>query len=446
MAVSITNTTKKFVVFQRISEQSDPVSMPELLAILGEGYAERSVRRWLNEMIEEGSVTKTGAKRGTRYHVPKYEMRDSSCFSKESMAILKRTSAPVYEREPVAYSEGFLKAYKPNATVYIPQAIRQELHKKGKRSKDHEPAGTYARHIFNRLLIDLSFNSSRLEGNTYSLLETEQLLLEGASAAGKLDVEKIMILNHKEPIRFLVDSANRLEVVEATIFTLHFLLSEGLVHASQAGKVRTTDVRISGCTYIPYSDPTKLKKQLSLIYEKAAAIDDPFEQSLFLLLHISYLQAFADVNKRTARLAANIPLVKHNFVPLSFNDVETDDYRGAMIAFYELQEIGPMLDLFTFSYLRTCATYNATVEAVGFDEVRVRYRQDRQSIVRKIILRQLVRDDMSRYIQEKAQQIPAEDRADFVEDVLEDLTYIDQARIAGLGITPEQLNNWLLIR
>jgi hypothetical protein len=121
-----------------------------------------------------------------------------------------------------------------------------------------------------------------------------------------------------------------------------------------------------------------LQSRFNRIIEKAALIENSYEQSLFLLVHITYLQAFSDVNKRTARLCANIPLVKSNVVPLSFNDVEREDYTSAVIAIYELQEIRLLLDLYLFSYMRTCAMYDSTVKAMGIDEVRVRYRQQRR--------------------------------------------------------------------
>lgn len=117
--------------------------------------------------------------------------------------------------------------YQPNSSFYIPLELRLHLYKEGKRSTFSAPAGTYAHQIFNRLLIDLSYNSSRLEGNTYSLLDTKKLILEGASPEGKLDEEKIMILNHKEAIRYLVNTAPRLKIDKDTICTLHYLLSDG---------------------------------------------------------------------------------------------------------------------------------------------------------------------------------------------------------------------------
>lgn len=439
---------KKMIVLHQLSQEAEPISLPELLKKLGSEYTERSVRRWLSDMINEGLVVKFGSKRGTNYQVISRVQRETGatgrCFSLESIKIIEQVRRPIYERNPIAYSDNWLDAYQPNTTFYIPIDSRIRLEKAGKRGKQEDPAGTYAHQIFNRLLIDLSYNSSRLEGNTYSLLDTERLLLEGASAEGKLDEEKIMILNHKEAIRYLADSAPRLGISEQTICTLHYLLSDGLLEARYAGKIRDHGVRIGGSTYLPFEEKNQLQIRFNRIVEKGALIENPYEQSLFLLAHVSYLQAFSDVNKRTARLCANIPLIKKNLVPLSFNDVERDDYNSAMIAIYELQDIRPILDLYLFSYMRTCAMYDSTVKAMGFDEVRVRYRQQRRTIIREIILNQLSGSNLKEYISEKAiQWIKEEERASFIEDVMEDLKEIDLSRISGMGIMPEQLNRWI---
>lgn len=429
---------KKVALLARIQEQNQPIGIRDLLVLVGDGYAERSVRRWLAQMAEDGLIEKVGQKRGTRYRAL------ASPFTEESGAVIAGARLPLYERSPVAYDEGWFNAYQPNQTFYIPKETRKKLYNVGKRSKDSEPAGTYARHIFNRLLIDLSFNSSRLEGNTYSLLDTEKLLLEGESPEGKLDEEKVMILNHKEAIRYLVDNASRLTTDEKTIYTLHYLLSDGLVESRYAGKVRDHGVRIGGSTYIPYEDPKKLQKRLAQICEKAKQIEDCFEQSFFLLVHMTYLQAFVYVNKRTARLAANIPLVKNNYVPLSFNDVQREDYISSVIAFYELQEVGPMVDLYVFSYLRTCELYGATVAALGFDEVRVRYRQERRMVLREIILQQFKGQALEDFISSQAAALVEKNhRGAFIEDIQEDLEEMDETRIAGLGVTPGQLDAWI---
>lgn len=438
---------KKLAVLHQLSEEAEPISLPNLLEKLEGEYVERSVRRWLDEMVKEGLVEKLGLKRATKYKVKSRPKRGistaESCFGMESMKVIEQVRRPLYERNPVAYADHWFDAYQPNITFYIPLDLRMQLQKAGQRSKREDPAGTYAHQIFNRLLIDLSYNSSRLEGNTYSLLDTQRLVLEGASAEGKLDEEKIMILNHKEAIRYLVDNAPRLEVSEQTICTLHYLLSDGLLEARDAGKIRDHGVRIGGSTYIPFEDKKQLVTRLHRIVEKAASIENPYEQSLFLLVHISYLQGFADVNKRTARLSANIPLIKNNFVPLSFNDVEREDYTSAVIAIYELQDLRPLVDLYVFSYMRTCAMYDSTVKSIGFDEIRVRYRLQRRALIRYIILNQLTGEAMKAYISAETLKLAnEEDRISFFEDVVEDLKEMDLNRIAGLGITPDQLDAW----
>ena len=253
-----------------------------------------------------------------------------------------------------------------------------------------------------------------------------------------------MILNHKEAIGDLVDNASRLVVTVQTICTLHYLLSDGLLGASYAGKIRDHGVRIGGSTYMPYENKKELQIRLERVVEKAAKIENPYEQSFFLLAHISYLQGFADVNKRTARLSSNIPMIKSNLVPLSFNDLERDDYNSALIAIYELQDVRPLLDLFLFSYMRTCAMYDSTVKAVGFDEIRVRYRQQRRALVRDIIQNNLVGKPMMDFILSQILLIKNEDQKFFSEDVFEDLKELTRNRIAGLGISDEQIQNWML--
>lgn len=440
---------KKLAVLRQLSRETEALSLFELIEHLKLefDFSTRSLRRWLNELANEGYVEKKGQKRGTKYKaVKKVEektLSPNSCFGTNSLDALKKVRQPIYERQPISYRTAWLDSYTPNVSYYLSDMIRHKLHNSGKRSSDHEPAGTYAHKIYNRLLIDLSYNSSRLEGNTYSLLDTERLLLQGASAEGKLEEEKIMILNHKEAIRYLIDNAHRLTINLETICTLHYLLAADLIEAKYAGKVRDHAVRIGGSTYVPFEGKAQLQAQLKSITNKAALIEDPFEQSFFLLVHISYLQAFADVNKRTARLSANIPLVISNLVPLSFNDVGREDYASAMIAVYELQDLNALVDLYAYSYLRTCAAYDLTVQAVGFDEIRARYRQQRRAILRQIIENRLYGDPMREFIDHQIKtQIPPQDQAECIEDILEDIEHLDHSRIVGLGIAPDQLQEW----
>jgi len=437
----------KMGVLRQLGLESESIGVPVLTLRMGNGFRERSVRRWLSLLVKDGSAKKIGQKRGTKYiatgRSEEVTSEVSSCFSSASLEAIKVIKRPLFERQPIAYADSWLGSYQPNITYYLEERLRNQLLTSGLRATSQDPAGTYAHQIFNRLIIDLSYNSSRLEGNTYSLLDTERLLLQGHTAEGKLDEEKAMILNQKEAIRYLVDNAPKIEVTRNVICTLHYLLADGLVEPSEAGNVRKHGVRIGGSTYIPFEDPKRLEQQLEKITSKAALITDPYEQSIFLLVHINYLQAFSDVNKRTARLSANISLIKGNLVPLAFSDTRVEDYMSAMIAIYELQDVRPLVDLYAYSYLRTCAAYNSTIKAMGFDEVRVRYRKERREVVREVILQGIIKANLQQYIQRRASQlIPDTNHGAFVEDTLEDLEQMDESRLAGLGITPEQLKAW----
>lgn len=436
---------KKMAVLDCLRAQKDPVSLSNLLLLLGDAYNSRTVRRWLSEFAETGHVEKIGKKKATRYYAVGVRTQEEGFdFTKASQASIQYVRQPLFQRKPIAYRSSWLEDYQPNVSAYFNEKMKKTLHQAGQRAKTKEPAGTYARHIYNRLLIDLSYHSSRLEGNTYSLIETERLLLEGESAPGKLDEEKVMILNHKEAIRHLVDNADKMTIDETSIYTLHYLLSDGLVASQYAGAVRDHGVRIGGSTYVPSEDPIYLKNQLKLICQKASLINDPYEQSIFLLIHLSYLQAFHDINKRTARLSANIPLVKNNLVPLSFNDLKKEDYASAILAIYECNDPLPLIELYLFSYSRTCQLYDVTFESLGFDAIRIRYREERRNIVRYIIENQIVSDALDVYIHTQATALlPEEQQSDFIEDIYEDLTEIGPHRIAGLGVSLQQLNAWL---
>ncbi len=251
-----------------------------------------------------------------------------------------------------------------------------------------------------------------------------------------------MILNHKEAIRYLVENIQTLTLSSKAIKTVHFLLASDLISEQDVGKVRSHGVRVSSCAYLPLENPKQIEKQLDVICKKAIRIKNPYEQSFFLLLHLSYLQAFADVNKRCTRLIANIPLLKHNIVPLSFNDIEQDDYIYALMTFYEMGDYLPMAELYKYTYLRTCHAYDATVESMGFDKVKVLYRTQRRGMVRHIVTHKLKKKTLDAYVQEQAQAIPQQHRDLFVEDVHEDLRYLSPERIAGLGITLAELSAW----
>ncbi|NBA93864.1 Fic family protein [Pseudomonas sp. R5(2019)] len=432
------------------------LTIAELLPKLG--IPERTLRNWLKASVVEGDLQARGNTKGRAYHlaipvtprlpeetVPAIKAGSGPLpvFSEQSAEIIARVRAPLFTRTPCSYREDWLRSYKPNETAYLPTEHLALLQEHGQRANDEMPAGTYARKIYNRLLVDLSYNSSRLEGNTYSLVDTEKLLLEGIPADGKLDMEKVMILNHREAIRFLVDGIHQLQITSDNIRTLHYLLADGLVTTGMAGNLRDEGVRISSTVYMPLEGKERLERLLELISTKAAQIRNPFEQSLFLLAHVAYLQGFIDVNKRTSRMSANIPLVRYNLVPLSFGDISSEDYTSAVIAVYELNEIGPLADLYVWSYIRSCHRYGAVAESVGIDTLRVLHRQQRRALVARIVSEQRHGDALETLLSESVEKIPVEQQAKFIEDTRYDLEHLSNVSIGGMGITKAELEQWL---
>jgi hypothetical protein len=240
-----------------------------------------------------------------------------------------------------------------------------------------------------RLLIDLSWSSSRLEGNTYSLLDTQKLIERGIAAPGKDAKETQMILNHQAAIELLVDSAEELGVNRYTITNLHALLADNLLdNEEMGGRLREMPIAISGSIYIPTAIPQLIAEALGALLEKGAAITDIFEQSFFLMVHIPYLQPFGDVNKRTSRLAANIPLINANVVPLSFIDVPERVYIDGLIGVYEQNRVELLRDVFVWAYERSAQRYKTVRDSLPEpDPFRLKYRDALIEFVGEIVRR-----------------------------------------------------------
>jgi predicted DNA-binding protein len=295
---------------------------------------------------------------------------------------------PISRRDPVGYQRDFLERYEPGTTWYLPGETRERLHEMGRTPDPDRPAGTYAREIMERLLVDLAWASSRLEGNTYSRLDTQNLIEFGQQAQGTDATEAQMILNHKRAVELLVDEAEVVGFNRATLLGLHATLSENLLgdHRDE-GRLRVRMVHITGTPYLPTAIPQLIEEHLDLLLAKASAIPDPFEQAFFAMVHIPYLQPFMDVNKRTSRLAANIPLVVGNLCPMSFVDVPERMYVDGTLGVYELTRVELLRDLFVWAYERSCRQYMVVRDAMGEpDPLRLRYRNELAEAVRNTVL------------------------------------------------------------
>ncbi len=366
-------------------------------------------------------------------------------LSHESKSIAAHVKQPLQQRKPVGYDSAFLDSYRPNVTFYLPASTRTELLAVGQAVNANEPAGTYARHIASRLLIDLSWNSSRLEGNTYSLLETERLLAAGEVAAGRDAKEGQMILNHKEAIEFLIASADEIGFNRYTVLNLHALLSDNLLaDPTASGRLRSIAVGIGQTVFLPLEGPQRIEENFQQILDTATAIEDPFEQAFFAMVHLPYLQPFEDVNKRVSRLAANIPLIKRNLCPLSFVDVPQSIYVSAMIGIYELNKIDLLRDVFVWAYKRSCARYSAVRQSLGEpDPFRVQYRTLIADAVTRVVRTRLDKASAIGYVRGFAEsQIPLKDQPSFIEVVETQLMNLHEGNIARYRVRPSEFEGW----
>ncbi len=421
----------------------------------------RMLQRRLALLAEQKRLIAEGQRKGRRYRVPvtitgKGNLVAGSAIveargevyvpiSPEAEAVKQAIRAPIQKRQPVGYQRAFLDDYRPNVTYYLPAETRQRLLDMGRPPNGERPAGTYARTIYSRLLIDLSWNSSRLEGNTYSLLETERLLELGEAAESKNALEAQMILNHKAAIELLVDQADEIGFNRYTILNLHALLADNLLADPQAGgRLRRIPVAIDGTVYHPLEVPQLIEECFEQILDTAAAITDPFEQAFFTLVHLAYLQSFEDVNKRVARLAANIPLIRGNLCPLSFVDVPEGAYIDGVLVIYELNRIELLRDVFVWAYERSSARYSAVRQSLGEpDPFRLRYRALVAELVAAVVRTGMGKKAATALARQRAaEQVSPADQARFVEVVETEIMSLHEGNIARYRLRPAEYQAW----
>ena len=211
-----------------------------------------------------------------------------------------------------------------------------------RRMRDMPPTG-YRREM-ERLGIDLSWKSSEIEGNTYTLLETVNLLKDSIEAKGKKREEAIMLLNHKEALKAIVERPDYFKNLSlARMEDVHTVLIEGLGVERNLRHVR---VGISGTNYRPLEVESQIREAVEDMCRLVNGKSLPYEKALLTLLLIAYIQPFIDGNKRTSRLMANALLIANGYCPLSFRTVDAADYRAALLLFYEQNNLSAFKKMF----------------------------------------------------------------------------------------------------
>lgn len=326
-------------------------SSTEIFEGIGQIAAYATVRRDLAKLVDDGVLLLVGKGKSSRYMLsPAYELFQpidlNAYFGKEiderqihesyNFDLIEKTlsGVPLFTRSEITYLDARQKVFAENLSKLSAAQYRKEME---------------------RLGVDLSWKSSQIEGNTYSLLETERLLLEKETASGKSKDEAVMLLNHKDALDFILDNPDYLsELTIAKIETIHSILVKEL---AVDRNIRTRRVGITGTNYRPLDNEFQIREALEqtclLINDKTCV----FEKALLILLLISYIQPFNDGNKRTARIVGNAMLIANGYCPLSFRTVDSIDYKKAMLLFYERNNISAFKQIFIEQFAFAVDTY-----------------------------------------------------------------------------------------
>jgi Fic family protein len=417
------------------------------------GQPRASVNRALTRLLNDGLLQRQGAGRAVTYRALEAR-RDvkrppqprsaaqrapspSLAWSAKSRELLEALSTPLGTRKPVSYRRAFVDRYQPNKSHLLPRALADELLALGK-SKDQLPAGTFARKVLEQLLIDLSWYSSRLEGNRKSLLDTRELFERGRSDAD--DHDATMLLNHKDTIEFMVDAVPTEGITVPVVRNLQSLLMRDLLpDPADLGAIRSKVVHIQDSVYLPAQVPKLLEEMLHHVVEKVRHTRNPVESAFFMWVNIAYLQPFVDGNKRTSRLGANLPLLMANCAPLSFLDVEPGDYALAMLGVYERLDVSLAVELFAWTYRRSIDKYQAVLDAMGGpDPMRVRYREQLGEAVRQVVFFGLTFDKALESV-----AVPVEDRSVFARMLDSELEHLAPYNCARYRLPIGKTQEWV---
>ena len=310
-----------------------------------------TVKRILAGLVESGQAVVIGQGRATRYSVSAQAhvtmpLNIDTYFEKETDERIVQTD----------FNFELINDILPKVELFTPQekeqldALQAQF---TKNIKDITP--TEYRKEMERLGIDLSWKSSQIEGNTYSLLETEKLLKEKQTAQGKTKEEAVMLLNHKDALDYILEEPEHLkELTIRRIEELHTLLVKEL---DVDKGIRRRRIGIIGTNYRPLDNEFQIREALEDSCRLINRKESVFEKALLALVLISYIQAFSDGNKRTARMTSNAILIANRYCPISFRTVDSVDYKKAMLIFYEQNNISAFKKIFIDQFAFAVGTY-----------------------------------------------------------------------------------------
>jgi Fic family protein len=344
----IDNRKQQVIDFVKTKGQS---SSKEIFDGIGGSFSYATLKRILSDLKANDYLLTKGQGKGTKYLLsPAYELI-------RPIEIEKYYEKEIDERQII---ENFNSEVITEVLKNYNSFTESELDKLGLLQKEYQKniselsENEYKKEL-ERLAIDLSWKSSQIEGNTYTLLETERLLKEKETASGKTKEEAVMLLNHKDALDFIIEHDDYLNPLTVSkIEDIHSILTKELAVERNLRKRR---VGISGTNYKPIDNEFQILEALRNTCDVINDKDSIFEKALLALVLISYIQPFMDGNKRTARIVSNAILMNYDYCPLSFRTVGSIDYKKAMLLFYEQNNISNFKEIFINQFEFAVKTY-----------------------------------------------------------------------------------------
>jgi len=313
------------------------------------GYA--TVKRAIQQLITRKYIVAMGQGKATRYAISSsyellYPIDVETYFEKE---VDERKIKTGFNHELITHLLAKTPLFTEGELKYLGNLQQKYITNTEKLT---EPE--YKREM-ERLAIDLSWKSSQIEGNTYSLLETERLLKERETAAGKTKDEAVMLLNHKEALDFILKEREYVSPLTVrAIEDIHSILIKDL---GVDRNMRRHRVGITGTNYKPLDNEFQIREALEDMCKLVNNEQSVFAKALLVLTLISYIQAFADGNKRTARIISNAILLSNHYCPISFRTIDPIDYKKSMLIFYEQNNITAFKRIFIDQFEFAVNTY-----------------------------------------------------------------------------------------
>ena len=323
----------------------------EIMAGLTKAPSDSTMKRLLSAAVKEGNIETAGRGPATKYKLT------PQAHVTMPLDLATYFDKDIDEREvQESFNFDLIRDVLPKVEIFTKEEL--EVLNAAQREFEKNTEGMTEleyRKEMERLGVDLSWKSSQIEGNTYSLLETERLLKDKQTASGKTKEEAIMLLNHKDALDFVLDIPDYLKELSVhRIENIHSILTKEL---EVDRNIRHRRVGITGTNYRPLDNEFQIREALEDTCTLVNGKDNVFEKALLTLVLLSYIQAFVDGNKRTARITSNAILIANGYCPISFRTVDSIDYKKAMLMFYEQNNIAAFKKIFIEQFLFAVKTY-----------------------------------------------------------------------------------------